>query len=80
MNKPPTPSSVVAPASRSAGVHQLHVGDQVQWCGKAWIVAAMHSHPQVGRFVRLETGDGGYDLVHVNGSDGAIEPLTWAIA
>jgi hypothetical protein len=50
-------------------------GDSVRWCGREWVVTAVHSHPRHGRFARLEDGAGGYDLVHLNGSDGALEQL-----
>jgi hypothetical protein len=66
------PSSRGVPAPAGAG---LSVGAHVQWRGQAWIITADHSHPQLGHFFRLEDGAGGYDLVHVNGSDGHIEPL-----
>lgn len=64
------PASAETPASST-----FRVGAAVTWRGQTWMVAAVHNHPQLGNFVRLETGDGGYDLVHANGSDGALEPL-----
>jgi hypothetical protein len=72
-------SSADGPAGGVAAAgHRLSVGDLVIWREQRWIVTAMHSHPRLGRFMRLETGDGAYDLVHENGADGAIQPLTWA--
>ena len=69
----PTPI-LAAPAITPAGA-RLHIGGRVQWCGAAWIVTALHSHPRFGRFARLEDGAGRYDLVHLNGNDGALEQL-----
>ncbi len=48
----------------------------MRWFGGEWTITAERSHPALGRFFRLEDELGGYDLVHVNGSDGAIEPLS----
>jgi len=70
------PTSLTAPAQPFAGVRlSISVGVAVRWRGEAWIVTAVHYHPRLGTFARLEDGLGGYDLVHLNGFDGAIEAL-----
>jgi hypothetical protein len=51
------------------------VGDRVLFLGQEWTVTAAHTHPRLGRFLRLEDEDGHYDLVHEDGSDGGIQAL-----